>query len=64
MKRPVFCERSLKLASNINRASSIIVVTTSNKITAFYIFRGVYHIHKSMSLTLVSDVTRKCSDSF
>jgi len=56
----IISEMPLKLTSNVNRADSIIFVA---KIPAFYKFRGLYHIHKNMSLTLVSDVTRKSSVS-
>jgi hypothetical protein len=56
-------ERSFKLTSNVNRAGSIIVVTTGNKIPTFYKFLGLYRIHKSMPLALVSEVTRKLSMS-
>ena len=57
-------ERSSKLTSNVNRTGSIIVVTTGNKVPAFYKFQVLYRIHKNMSLSLVFDVTRKRSVSF
>ena len=57
-------DRSLKLTSNIHTAKYNYRCNDRQQIPAFYKFRGLYPVHKSMSMSLLSDVTRKRTVSF